>query len=82
MKLLVDMENWGYYQEHPDEMSELSESLITDNISLSKLDLILLNVVKHKHPKSIRDVAKIMNKNFSNIRPRLKKIGRRGIYTS
>lgn len=43
-------------------------------ISLTKLDLILLNTVKHKNPKSIRDVAKILDKNISNIQPRLKKL--------
>ena len=36
---LVDMENGEDYKEHPDETLELSESLITDNISYSKLDL-------------------------------------------
>ena len=78
MKLLVDMENWEYYQEHPDGTVELSESLVTDNISLSKLDLMLLNVVKHKHPKSIREVAKLIDKNVSNIQPRLKKLEEEG----
>lgn len=78
MKLLVDMENWEYYQEHPDETLELSESLVTDNISLSKLDLMLLNVVKHKQPKSIREVAKLIDKNVSNIQPRLKKLEEEG----
>jgi len=78
MKLLVDMENWEYYQEHPDETLELSESLVTDNISLSKLDLMLLNVVKHKHPKSIREVAKLIDKNVSNVQPRLKKLEEEG----
>ena len=63
MKLLVDMENWEYYHEHPDETLELSESLVTDNITLSKLDLLLLNTVKHKNPKSIREVASLLNKN-------------------
>jgi len=78
MKLLVDMENWEYYQEHPDETLELSESLVTDNISLSKLDLMLLDVVKHKHPKSIREVAKLIDKNVSNVQPRLKKLEEEG----
>lgn len=78
MKLLVDMENWEYYREHPDETLELSESLVTDNISLSKLDLILLNTVKHKKPKSIRELAELIGKNVSNVQPRLKKLEEEG----
>lgn len=79
MKLLVDMENWEYYKEHPKETLELSESLITDDISLSKLDLLLLNTVKHKHPKSIREIATILNKNVSSIQPQLKKLESEGL---
>ena len=28
MKLLVDMENWEYYQEHPDQTLELSTTIM------------------------------------------------------
>lgn len=43
MKLLVDMENWMYYKEHPNETLELSESLITDDF----INKIRFNIIKH-----------------------------------
>jgi len=78
MKLLVDMENWEYYKDNPEETLELSENLVTDDIELSKLDLQLLNTIKHQNPKSIQEVADLLGKNVSNIQPRLKKLEKNG----
>jgi len=36
MKMYVDLENWKYYKENPDETIEITESLFTE----SNLDLI------------------------------------------
>ena len=60
--MYVDLENWKYYKENPDEMIETTESLITNKLSLSDLDLIILNAIKHEKPRSIRDLAKKINK--------------------
>ena len=30
MNMYVDLENWNYYRDYPDEMIEISESLITN----------------------------------------------------
>ena len=62
MKMYVDMENWKYYKENPNEMIEITESLVTNKLSLSDLDLIILNTIKHEKPRSIRDLAKKINK--------------------
>ena len=74
MKMYVDLENWRYYKNNPDEMIEVTESLITNKLSLSDLDLIILNTIKHEKPKSIRDLAKKINKDVSNIQPKVKKL--------
>ena len=58
MKMYVDLENWKYYNQNPDEMIETTESLVTNKLSLSELDLIILNTIKHEKPKSMRDLAK------------------------
>lgn len=78
MKLYVDLENWKYYRNHLDETIELSESLITDKLSLSDLDLIILNAIKHEKPKSIRDLANKINKDVSNVQPKVKKLEESG----
>ena len=78
MKMYVDLENWKYYIENPDEMIEITESLITDNLSLSDLDFIILNTIKHEKPRSIRDLANKINKDVSNIQPKVKKLEENG----
>ena len=74
MKMYVDLENWRYYKENPDETIETTESLVTNKLSLSDLDLIILNTIKHEKPRSIRDLAKKINKDVSNIQPKVKKL--------
>ena len=74
MKMYVDLENWKYYNQNPDEMIETTESLVTNKLSLSDLDLIILNAIKHEKPRSIRDLAKKINKDVSNIQPKVKKL--------
>ncbi|WP_407375199.1 hypothetical protein [Methanobrevibacter sp.] len=43
MKMYVDLENWKYYNQNPDEMIETTESLFTNKLLLSDLDLIIWN---------------------------------------
>jgi hypothetical protein len=57
MKMYVDLENWKYYKNNLNEEIEITESLVTDKLSLSDLDLIILNTIKHQKPRSIRDLA-------------------------
>ena len=74
MKMYVDLENWKYYVNHLDEKIELSESLITDKLTLSDLDFVILNTIKEKSPKSIRDLAAKIDKDVGNIQPKVKKL--------
>ena len=59
-------------------MIETTESLITNKLSLSDLDLIILNTIKHEKPRSIRDLARKINKDVSNIQPKVKKLEENG----
>lgn len=78
MKMYVDLENWQYYKENPHEMIEITESLVTNKLSLSDTDLIILNTIKHQKPRSIRDLAKKINKDVSNIQPKVKRLEEEG----
>lgn len=79
MKMYVDLENWRYYKDNLDEEIELTESLVTDKLSLSDLDLIILNAIKHEKPRSIRDLANKINKDVSNVQPKVKKLEEEGL---
>ena len=78
MKMYVDLENWKYYKENPNEMIEITESLVTNKLSLSDLDLIILNTIKYEKPRSIRDLAKKINKDVSNVQPKVKRLEEEG----
>ena len=78
MKMYVDLENWQYYKENPHEMIEITESIVTNKLSLSDMDLIILNTIKHEKPRSIRDLAKKINKDVSNIQPKVKRLEEEG----
>ena len=77
-KMYVDLENWKYYKDNLDETIEITESLITDRLSLSDLDLVILNTIKHKKPKSIGDLANKIDKDVGNIQPKVKKLEEKG----
>ena len=78
MKMYVDLQNWKFYRDNLDEKIEISESLLTNKLSLSDLDLTILNTIKYEKPKSIRDLANKMGKDVSNIQPKVKKLEEEG----
>ena len=78
MKMYVDLENWRYYRDNLDEEIELTESLVTNKLSLSDLDLIILNTIKYEKPRSIRDLANKINKDVSNVQPKVKRLEEEG----
>lgn len=79
MKMFVDLENWKYYLENPEETITLSESLITDKLTLTDIEITILNSIKHEKPKSIRDLARKINKDVGNIQPKVKKLEKDGL---
>ncbi|MDZ4172145.1 MAG: hypothetical protein U1C19_08250 [Methanobacteriaceae archaeon] len=43
MKIYMDLDDWKYYQEHPQEIIEDSKTIITEKLTLGKLEMELLN---------------------------------------
>ncbi|MDP1553041.1 MAG: hypothetical protein Q8M06_08515 [Methanobacteriaceae archaeon] len=43
MKIYMDLDDWKYYQEHPQEIIEYSKTIITEKLTLGKLEMELLN---------------------------------------
>lgn len=78
MKLYVQLENWKYYLLHPEEEIEITESLVNKEISLSEFDLDILNAIKHENPKSIRDLANKIDKDVSNVQPKVHRLAKNG----
>jgi DNA-binding MarR family transcriptional regulator len=78
MKIYVDLQNWQYYKHNPEDIIKTSESLVTNKLSLTDLDFIILNTIKHEKPRSIRDLANKINKDVSNIQPKVKRLEEEG----
>lgn len=79
MKLYSDLDDWKYFREHPNEIIEDANDVITEKLTLGKLELELLDFIKHNNPKSIRDLAKMIHKDISIVHPRVKKLEEEGL---
>ena len=79
MEMLIDLENWNYFLENPNETIEKGEALITNNINLSQLDFEVLSAIKYNKISSIRDLANIMNKDVKTIQPKVHKLHENGL---
>ncbi len=78
MKATVDLEDWKYYQNNPEIIQE-TKSIITHEVSLGKIELMLLDFIKNEKPKSIRELAKLIHKNIKNVYSKVKKLEKAGL---
>jgi DNA-binding MarR family transcriptional regulator len=76
---LVDLENWKYLKKNPDEEIERGEIKVTNKITLSELELEILDFIKNEKPKSIRELARFLNKDIKSIHPKIKELEREGL---
>lgn len=79
MKLLVDLDNWKYYKNNPDETIEEEFTFISDDLSFNEIDFNIISTIKSGHPNSIRELSAKLNKNISTIQPHIKKLEKQGI---
>ncbi len=79
MKLLVDLDNWKYYMDNPDETIEEEFIFVSDDLSLNEIDFSIISTIKSEHPKSIRELSAKLNKNISTIQPHVKKLEKQGL---
>jgi len=79
MVIYVEIENWKYYKAHPNETIKRTNSLITNELTIGEIEIELLNIIKHNKPQSIRELAKIINKDISSVQPRIKNLEKEGL---
>ena len=60
----LDYDDWLYYLEHPDEVIETEDVIFLKDTDLKMSDLELLDIIKKEHPKSIRNLSHILNKDI------------------
>ncbi|MEE1117805.1 HVO_A0114 family putative DNA-binding protein [Methanosphaera sp.] len=78
MEMLIDLENWNYFLENPNETIEKGEALVTNKINLTQLDFEVLSAIKYNEITSIRDLAEKMHKDVKTIQPKVHKLSENG----
>jgi len=79
MMFYTDLEAWKYYLNHPDETIKRTTTLFTEDLVISDVEMKLLSLIKHNNPKSIRELAKLMNKDISSVQPKIKNLEKEGL---
>jgi len=75
----ADLNAWKYQLKHPDEEIKRTTTIFTDEISLNDTDINLLNTIKKEKPESIRELARLTNKDVNTVHHRIKKLEKNGI---
>jgi DNA-binding MarR family transcriptional regulator len=76
---LVDYENWKYFKDNPDEELESAVTRVTNKLSLTDMKLEILDFIKNENPKSIRELARFLNKDIKIIHPKVKELEDEGL---
>jgi len=76
---LVDLENWKYLKENPKEEIERGEIRVTNKQTLTVSELQILDFIKNEQPKSIRELARFLDKDIKTIHLKIKELEEEGL---
>jgi DNA-binding MarR family transcriptional regulator len=77
--LHVDLVNWRFLKENPEEKIKFEEILITDNVSIGENEIKLLNFIKNEKPKSVREIALKIEKDPANVNNKINQLANEGL---
>jgi len=78
-KLHMDLDNWLYFSENPNEEVEQGKTIYTNTKDIQTLELELLGLIKEYQPKSIRELAKLTNRDLTTIQRKVNKLNENGL---
>jgi DNA-binding MarR family transcriptional regulator len=76
---LVDLENWDFLKDNLDETLDSMEIKIADKLVLTEIELKILDLIKNENPKSIRELARFMDKDIKLVHPKIKVLEETGL---
>ncbi|MCL2156888.1 MAG: hypothetical protein FWH54_02570 [Methanobrevibacter sp.] len=76
---LVDLENWDFLKNNPDETLTSGIARVTNKINVSDYELEILDFIKNKKPRSIRELARFLEKDIRIIHPKIKELEKQGL---
>jgi len=77
-KAYYDLDDWKYFKVHLDEKVKETDVLNKENFTFSKIEIDILDAVKNKHPSSISELAKFVNRKSGNILDKVYKLEKEG----
>jgi hypothetical protein len=78
----LDLDDWKTYLEHPDaKITNTDIKLILTDNGIKLNDFEIVNVIRTTKPKSVRNLAKIMGADLSNIQIKVKRLAEEGLIT-
>ena len=67
VKLELDLEDWKHYLKYPNESVKETKVLYTENPEITMKDISLISFIKNQKPQSIKELAKLANRDISTI---------------
>jgi DNA-binding MarR family transcriptional regulator len=77
--LYAELNNWKLLLQDPEENIKVKEIIITDNLNIGENELQILNIIKNEKPKSIREIAKKINKDPANTTNKINHLAKEGL---
>jgi len=81
MKMKMDLDDWKYFLENPDEEIQDGKTIFRDHTTISTLELELMNFIKYDNPKSVSELAKLIHKDVSTIQRKINNLEKEGLIT-
>lgn len=74
-----DLDNWRYYRINPEEYLEIRKTIFIEGIKLGELELEMIHLIKNKKPKSVSELAKLLNKKTSMVSNKVNRLEKEGL---
>lgn len=73
------LEEWEQYNDKLDDDITQRKIIFAKNYPIGKIELELLELIKSSSPESIRDLARLSNKDIKSVQPKIKALAEEGI---
>ena len=77
--LHVDLVNWQFLKENPEETIKFEEIIMSDTLNIGNNEIELLNIIKNENPKSIREIANKIKKDPANTTNKINLLAKEGL---
>ncbi|MCL2687528.1 MAG: hypothetical protein FWE58_03225 [Methanobrevibacter sp.] len=73
------LEEWDHYKDRLDKDITQRKIIFAKNYPIGKIELKLLDLIKTTNPESIRDLARLSNKDIKTVQPKVNALAEEGI---